>query len=65
MRDIIERLDESKPDESSHELYLRCLDAAEEIYRLKEAIKKTLDENKQLADGENCALIELKRAIGR
>lgn len=27
MRDIIERLDESSPNESSHELYCRCLDA--------------------------------------
>lgn len=28
------------------------------------AIQKTLDANKHLADGENCTLIELKRAIG-
>ena len=31
--------------------------------RLYSAIKKTLDENLHLADGENCTLIDLKRAI--
>ena len=35
-----------------------------EIDRLRTAIRKTLDENGHLADGEDCALIELKRAIG-
>lgn len=32
--------------------------------KLRTAIKKTLDENGHLADGDNCTLIELKRAIG-
>lgn len=31
--------------------------------RLREAIRQTLDENGHLADGENCTLILLKRAI--
>jgi len=31
--------------------------------RLETAIKKTLDENAHLADGDNCTLIHLKRAI--
>ena len=35
-----------------------------EIDRLRTAIQTTLDENGHLADGEDCALIELKRAIG-
>ena len=34
-----------------------------EIAKLRAAIRKTLDENGHLADGENCTLIELKRAI--
>ena len=36
---------------------------ADEIERLREAIQKTLDDNGHLADGENCTLIELKRAL--
>ena len=35
-----------------------------EIARLRAAIQKTLDENGHLADGDDCTLIELKRAIG-
>lgn len=34
-----------------------------EIDRLRAAITKTLDENSHLADGDNCTLIELKRAV--
>lgn len=30
---------------------------------LREAIIKTIEENKQLADGENCTLIHLTRAL--
>lgn len=41
---------------------LRALE--EENQRLRAAIKKTLDENRHLADGDNCTLIHLKRAIG-
>jgi hypothetical protein len=33
------------------------------IERLVSAIEKTLDENGHLADGDNCTLINLKRAI--
>ena len=35
-----------------------------EATRLRAAITKTLEENRHLADGENCTLIDLKRAIG-
>lgn len=35
-----------------------------EIDRLRAAIRKTLDDNGHLADGSNCTLIELKRALG-
>ncbi|HLP99189.1 MAG TPA: hypothetical protein VK149_12175 [Sideroxyarcus sp.] len=35
-----------------------------EIDRLRSAIQQTLDENGHLADGENCTLIVLKRAVG-
>jgi len=31
---------------------------------LLDAIKQTLSENRHLADGDNCTLIELKRVIG-
>ena len=34
-----------------------------EIARLREAIEKTIAENLHLADGENCTLILLKRAL--
>lgn len=34
-----------------------------EIDRLRAAIKQTLDDNGHLADGENCTLIVLKRAV--
>lgn len=35
-----------------------------EIDRLRAAIKQTLDENGHLADGDNCTLSVLKRAVG-
>lgn len=35
MRDILARLRGSSPNEGSHELYCRCLDAAREIERLR------------------------------
>ena len=38
-------------------------DAASEIRKLRAAINLTLNENSHLADGENCSLIELKRAV--
>ena len=34
-----------------------------EIDRLKQAIRTTLDNNRHLADGEDCTLIDLKRAM--
>ena len=39
--------------------------AATEICRLRQAITQTLDENAHLADGENCTLIVLKRAMSQ
>lgn len=37
--------------------------ALNEIGRLRGAIEQTLNENGHLADGENCTLIVLKRAL--
>lgn len=37
MKDILERLRNSSPDEGSHELFCRCLDAATEIEDLRNA----------------------------
>lgn len=34
-----------------------------ESSRLRQAIESILDENRHLADGENCTLINLKRAL--
>ena len=34
-----------------------------ENFRLREAICRTLQENKHLADGEDCTLIHIKRAM--
>lgn len=63
MIDILDRLAHSSPNEGSHDLYCRCLDAFEEVSRLRTAIQKTLDENGHLADGDNCTLIHLVRAL--
>jgi hypothetical protein len=38
MKDILERLAHSSPNEGSHDLYCRCLDAAEEVSRLRSLI---------------------------
>jgi len=38
-------------------------DARADIMRLHGAIEKTLADNGHLADGDNCTLIDLKRAI--
>ena len=35
-----------------------------ELCRLKAEVAQTLNENAHLADGDNCTLIRLKRAIG-
>lgn len=63
MEDILKRLADSSPNESSHELQCRCYDAAAEISRLRNAIAETLEENGYLADGENCTLIKLKMVM--
>jgi len=39
-------------------------DAIAEIIKLRTAIRETLEDNGHLADGENCTLIKLKKAIG-
>lgn len=39
------------------------IEATDEIGRLHAAIVQTLDENKHLADGDDCTLIRLKRAV--
>lgn len=44
--------------------YLDLLAAAqEELAKLREAIERTLNENGHLADGDDCTLIHLVRAI--
>ena len=35
------------------------------VSKLENAIRETLEDNLDLADGDNCTLIKLKRAIGR
>jgi len=43
---------------------VRRLNAAnKEIARLRAAIRETLSDNRHLADGENCTLLKLKRAM--
>jgi hypothetical protein len=39
------------------------MEAADEIEIMRAAIIETLEENRHLADGENCTLIRLKRAL--
>lgn len=39
-KDILDRLAESSPNESSHELYWRCRDARDEVERLRAALKQ-------------------------
>jgi len=38
--------------------------AADRIDELDKAISETLEDNLDLADGENCTLIKLKKAMG-
>jgi DNA phosphorothioation-dependent restriction protein DptG len=38
-------------------------DAKERIKHLESAIRKTIDNNRHLADGDNCTLIDLKKAL--
>jgi len=38
-------------------------DLKKENLKLKQAIADTLEENRHLADGDNCTLIRLKRAL--
>jgi len=38
-------------------------EAANRLEELDAAIRETIEENLHLADGENCTLIKLKRAI--
>ncbi len=38
-------------------------EAKERIKHLESAIRKTLDDNRHLADGDNCTLIDLKKAL--
>ena len=39
MKDILERLANSSPNEGSHDLQCRCFDAAEEISRLRDQVE--------------------------
>jgi hypothetical protein len=42
-----------------------CSTLEREIAELREAVAQTLRENAHLADGENCTLIRLKRALAK
>ena len=43
--------------------YKELQEAKERIKQLENAIRKTLDENRHLADGEDCTLRDLKKAL--
>jgi hypothetical protein len=58
--DIVERIYALREEGSDPDL---IYDAAEEICRLRDAIRKTLDENGHLADGDVCTLMALKDAL--
>jgi len=40
------------------------IEAADRIDELDTAIRETLEDNLDLADGDNCTLIKLKKAMG-
>lgn len=67
--DLRSRINPSYATQRGTESYERrlCVEAMEsqaaEIERLRAAIVQTLNENGHLADGENCTLIALKRAM--
>jgi hypothetical protein len=46
------------------DLMVRLAEAEDEASALRAAIRRTLQENKHLADGETCTLWRLKKAIG-
>lgn len=41
----------------------RSLEERQRVLELEAAIRKTLDENRHLADGEDCTLQELKKTL--
>lgn len=41
----------------------RTLEEHKRVLELEDAIRKTLDENRHLADGEDCTLYDLKKAL--
>ena len=51
------------PDHGDDETPWGCDCIQRRIRTLEDAIRKTLDENGHLADGDNCTLIELKRVM--
>ena len=61
--DIIDRLRLHDDERLYAEADILMSEAADEIERLRLAIIETLDENGHLADGDNCTLIKLKRAV--
>ena len=60
--DIRRRVIPAYVDVRGTESYERAALLAE-IDRLRSAIRETLDENAHLADGDNCTLLALKRAL--
>ena len=64
VRPLVERLRSpaSSPNWSTADRWM--IEAADEIERLRAAMQQTIDENLDLADGDVCTLILLKRALG-
>jgi hypothetical protein len=58
--DIVDRIYAVREDGSDPDL---IYEAAEEIFRLRDAIRQTLDSNWHMADGDVCALMVLKVAL--
>jgi hypothetical protein len=46
------------------DLMVRLAEAEDEASALRAAMRRTLQENRHLADGENCTLWRLKKAVG-
>jgi len=67
MKRTIKEWKNCKPVEMSKmeevDIWRALRDAKADIISLHSAIKKTLINNSHLADGDNCTLIDLKRAI--
>lgn len=55
MHDILARLRDSSPNEGSHDLHCRCLDAADEVERLRAAMLRCVIRLEQDGDEHGVA----------